>query len=80
MLRTLCDAIGLEFTPRMLNWPAGGCPEDGVWARHWYGAVHQSTGFAGPEGPLPDLHGDAAALCEAATPAYEMLRAHALRP
>ncbi len=55
MLKKLCNAIGLDFDPAMLSWPAGPRQEDGVWAAHWYGAVHQSTGFAGAEGPLPDV-------------------------
>jgi len=70
MLRKLCAALGLDFNERMLSWPAGGIPEDGVWAAHWYGAVHRSTGFAGPEGPLPKLDGAYAELAEAAMPYY----------
>ncbi|SLN57894.1 hypothetical protein ROJ8625_02904 [Roseivivax jejudonensis] len=75
MLRRLCAAIGLGFDPAMLSWPSGGHPQDGVWAPVWYGAVHRSTGFAGPEGPLPELDGAAARLAEDAMPAYEHLRA-----
>ena len=78
MLRRLCAEIGLEFDPAMLNWPAGPKPFDGVWAEHWYGAVHRSTGFAGEEGPMPDLSGKAAALAKAALPHYEQLSALAL--
>lgn len=77
-LENLCDTIGLKFDPNMLNWPAGGHESDGIWARHWYGAVHQSTGFAGAEGPLPDLKGSAAALCETAMPYYQKLKDIAL--
>jgi len=79
MLRALCDAIGLDWTPAMLHWPAGGHTDDGVWAPHWYGAVHRSTGFAGPEGELPKLEGDAAALLANAIPYYERLAALRLR-
>jgi len=79
MLRALCDAIGLDWTPAMLHWPAGGHGDDGVWAPHWYGAVHRSTGFAGPEGELPKLEGDAAALLANAIPYYERLAAFKLR-
>lgn len=79
-LRTLCDAIGLPFDPAMLSWPAGGHPSDGVWAQHWYGAVHRSTGFAGAEGPLPDLSPGLQSICEAAMPHYSRLKARALRP
>jgi Sulfotransferase domain len=78
MLRRLCGAIGLPYRAAMLRWPAGGRAEDGIWARHWYGAVHASSGFAGPEGDLPDLRGRYRALCDAALPAYEALRKTAL--
>jgi len=46
VLRQLCEHIGHEFSADMLHWPAVPRPEDGVWAPHWYHAVHQSTGFA----------------------------------
>ena len=75
MLRKLCAALGIAFTPLMLAWPAGPRPFDGVWAAHWYGAVHRSTGFAGTEGPLPRLQGQMAALAEAAMPDYARLSA-----
>ncbi len=78
MLRTLCAATGLPFDPAMLFWPPGGRPEDGAWAAHWYGAVHRSTGFAGPEGPLPELAGLDAKLEKAALPYYEELARCAL--
>ena len=73
MLRKLCAAIDLPFDPAMLRWPAGPRPEDGVWAPHWYGAIHQSTGFAGPEGDLPGLSGANAEVMAAALPYYEQL-------
>ncbi len=72
-LNRLCAAIGVPFTEKMLRWPAGGHPADGAWAKHWYGAVHRSTGFAGPEGPLPKLEGEYAALAKTATPHFERL-------
>jgi len=80
MLRALCAEIGLDFDPAMLHWPAGPRAEDGIWAAHWYGAVHRSTGFAGAEGPLPGLNGPAAALAEAALPYYEELAARRILP
>jgi hypothetical protein len=78
-LRRLCSEIGLPFDPAMLHWPAGPRAEDGIWAKHWYGAVHKSTGFAGPEGDLPELEGRLNDLREAALPYYEKLRVLALR-
>jgi len=75
MLQGLCNAIGLPFDPAMLSWDAGPRAGDGVWAKHWYGAVHQSTGFAGVEGPLPQLSGENAALLQKALPIYKKMHA-----
>lgn len=74
-LESLCEIIGLDFDDAMLAWPSGPRDFDGVWAAHWYGAVHRSTGFAGPEGPVPILQGRAADLLAEALPHYEKLRA-----
>jgi hypothetical protein len=78
MLNRLCAALGLPFDPAMLSWPKGGHRSDGVWASHWYGAVHASTGFAPAEGPLPALSGAAAELAKQALPHYEALSAKKL--
>ncbi|MEM1430121.1 MAG: HAD family hydrolase [Pseudomonadota bacterium] len=80
MLLALCARIGLSFDRRMLTWPTGGHADDGVWAAHWYGAVHASTGFAGPEGALPDLPAALQPISAAALPHYERLKALALKP
>lgn len=78
MLAVLCAALGIPFTASMLRWPAGGHASDGVWAAHWYGAVHRSTGFEEPEGPLPELAGSAARLVAAALPHYDRLAGYRL--
>ncbi len=78
MLTALCDHLGLPFDPAMLSWPKGGHPDDGIWAAHWYDAVHRSTGFAGPEGPLPELPDGLQATLMTALPAYEQMKAHAI--
>lgn len=75
MLTRLCAALDLPFDPAMLSWPAGGHPSDGVWAPHWYGAVHASTGFAPAEGPPPVLTGAAGDLVAQALPHYHRLEA-----
>ena len=72
-LARLCAALGSPFTEAMLRWPAGAKPFDGVWAPHWYNAVHASTGFDEPEGPLPELDAGGRALCDQALPHYERL-------
>jgi len=45
-LRLLCRAVEVEFDLAMLSWPPGLRASDGVWAKHWYHEVAQSTGFA----------------------------------
>lgn len=77
-LAGLCAALGIAYTDRMLRWPAGPKPYDGVWAPHWYNAVHLSTGFEDPEGALPDLSASYARLVDQALPHYERLAAFKL--
>ncbi|WP_116132878.1 HAD family hydrolase [Tropicimonas sp. IMCC34043] len=79
MLRRLCDAILLPFDAAMLSWPKGPKPEDGAWAPHWYNAAWASTGFAGPEGPLPEVPEHLQPVLKAAMPVYEALAAAKLR-
>lgn len=77
-LMGLCQALGVPFQGSMLHWAAGPKPYDGVWAPHWYGAVHRSTGFEEPEGALPELSGMFGDLLEQALPYYTKLRAFLL--
>ncbi|PUB17163.1 hypothetical protein DFP92_102173 [Yoonia sediminilitoris] len=78
MLRKLCAQIDLPYDPAMLHWPAGRRDADGVWAAHWYDAVHKSTGFAGAEGPLPELSGRDADLLAETLPYYEQMAKSAI--
>jgi len=74
-LEQLCDRLGLPFSSKMLRWPPGGHPNDGVWAPVWYGAVWNSSGFAGREGPLPEVPEHLHPVLEAAMPYYETMKA-----
>ena len=78
VLSTLCEHIGLIFTPTMLSWEAGPRPEDGVWAPYWYDAVHRSTGFAPyrAKGQFPER---LEAVLEECAPWYERLLEYAIR-
>jgi len=73
-LEQLCGAVGIPYSPKMLSWPKGGHKDDGVWAAHWYGAVWNSTGFAGAEGPLPEVPEGLQPVLEAAMPFYEQMK------
>jgi hypothetical protein len=78
VLRQLCKHVGLPFQDAMLHWPAGPLAEDGIWAGHWYHAVHRSTGFA-PFRSKPGFPSELEPLLAACKPWYEKLFAHALR-
>jgi len=80
MLRALCSALGLPFTPAMLSWPPGPRETDGVWGPHWYEHVWRSTGFgqvSQRSRPLPPHLAELARRCR---PFDERLRAYRLRP
>ena len=78
MLKRLCKALLIPFSAGMLHWAAGGNAADGVWAPHWYAAVHRSTGFDAAEGALPTLPPASAALAEKALPFYDHLARYRL--
>jgi hypothetical protein len=80
MLRALCSALEVEFSPRMLSWPPGPRTTDGVWARHWYERVERSTGFESQAADEPMvLAGHLAAIERECRPLYAKLREHRLR-
>lgn len=72
-LSRLCSALEIPFAEGMLRWEAGPKPFDGVWAPHWYNAVHASTGIDEPEGALPRVAAEYAPLVEQALPFYQRL-------
>jgi len=74
-LRTLCAYLQVEFSDRMLHWPAGRRASDGVWARYWYSGVEASTGFEPWRPREIRLDGQAARVAEACLPHYRRLRA-----
>jgi hypothetical protein len=77
-LKALCAGCGIDFTPRMLSWPAGPRATDGIWAPHWYDAVWKSTGFEPWRPREVRLGADAQRVADACRPAYERLLAHAM--
>tara|TARA_R110002167_G_scaffold27509_2_gene93495 strand:+ start:3807 stop:4538 length:732 start_codon:yes stop_codon:yes gene_type:complete len=77
-LRSLCTALGLEFSQNMLSWPAGRRVSDGVWATHWYDSVINSTGFAPPEQTEPDVPDMHRSIVDAAMPIYAHMKQYAV--
>ena len=79
MLGAFCRKLGIPFTERMLHWPAGLRPSDGVWAPHWYAAVERSTGFEPYEPRRPELTDFQRALAETCRPHYAALARYRLQ-
>jgi hypothetical protein len=78
MLRRWCVAVGVDFTPAMLYWPAGPRTTDGVWAKHWYSEVERSTTFRPYQPKTEPLPERLRPLYEQCLPYYERLYAHRL--
>ena len=78
VLQQLCRQIDVPFTSNMLEWDAGPRAEDGVWAPHWYHAVHQSTGFA-PYQAKTGFPQHLNELLDECKPWYDRLYARAIR-
>ena len=75
-LRELCARLGIAFTARMLHWPAGARPSDGIWAPYWYDAVVRSTGFEPYRERDRHVPPELSPLIDKVMPAYEALFAH----
>ena len=45
ILSQWCSSIGLEFDSSMLQWKKGNHPQDGIWWKHWYDNVINTTHF-----------------------------------
>jgi Sulfotransferase domain len=76
-LERLCNALGVSYTPAMLQWPPGRRATDGVWAPAWYQSVENSVGFVKPETKVATaLPPYLRRLADQARPYYEALKLH----
>ena len=73
MLPKLCHALHIPYDSAMLSWQSGPKQCDGIWAKHWYDAVWESTEFAeyrAREGELSSAH---QAIYDEVRPIYDEL-------
>ena len=78
VLGRLCDRLGVEFSEAMLRWPPGRRETDGIWAKHWYDQVEQSTGFRPYRPKTTKLPERLESLLEQCREPYEALWRHRL--
>lgn len=78
VIATLCQKLGLDYCADTLKWSAGPIDQDGIWAKHWYHAVHKSTGFQeySEKTGFPDR---LRPLLDECRPYYEKLHDHAIK-
>lgn len=79
IIRKLCQLLEINFDINMLSWKAGGIKEDGVWAKHWYKNVHQSTGFSKQPTSDRQLPAHCEELYKEAKPYYDMLYSKSIK-
>jgi hypothetical protein len=79
VLAKLCKCCELVFEQRMLHWPPGPKPYDGIWAKYWYTNVHGSTGFTKQKTSSRDLPHHLKVLCNEALSFYEKLLPFSLK-
>jgi len=81
-LRKICKFCAIPWRSEMMNWPAGGRKEDGVWAKYWYQKVHASTGWmvpnSNPASRTAELPVSMHSLVDLCMPMYERLKAQSL--
>lgn len=76
----LCAAVGVEFSEKMLAWPAGPRETDGVWSKYWYDAVERSTGFEPLQPRSRSVPQELEPLLAECLPNYEELSQYRLVP
>jgi hypothetical protein len=77
-LKKLCGLLNIPFSEKMLRWKKGGIPEDGIWAKHWYGNVQNSEGFAVQKSSSQPFPKHLEPLLKDALPYYETLKGNIL--
>lgn len=79
VLQQLCNKLDISFEENMLEWEAGPISEDGIWAKHWYHAVHKSTGFKPYEPKEENVPGHLQPLLEECREYYKKLYKYAIK-
>lgn len=79
VLTLVCESLDIPYDDAMLKWSAGPRVEDGVWAKHWYQNVHQSTGWEKQRKKDRILPEHLISLCEEANEYYEKMFEHSIK-
>ena len=80
MMAALCRRLEIPFEEAMLSWPAGARESDGVWAKYWYHAVEESTGFQAYRAKQETVPPEMAPILADCQKYYAELYSHRLKP
>ena len=72
-LKQLCEALNIDYDPKMLQWDKGPKNIDGIWAKYWYSSVHNTTGFSKPKNRYIKLSSDNELVYEEALKLYQLI-------
>ena len=73
VLSKFCEIVGLDWDEKMLSWSTGLKDYDGVWAKHWYPSVLNSTSFKPESKKQINLSDNEKTIVDRAMPIYEEL-------
>ena len=79
ILNKLCNILEISFDQKMLRWKKGERKEDGIWAKHWYANIHNSTGFLPYTEKEIKLSGSNVTLAKKCRPYYKFLTAKSIQ-
>ena len=54
-LKKLCQNLNIDFSTKMLKWPKGKTNDFGIWYKHWYHDIINSTEFAITKNIIKDV-------------------------
>ena len=54
-LKKLCQNLNIDFSTKMLKWPKGKTNNFGIWYKHWYHDIINSTEFAITKNIIKDV-------------------------
>ncbi|PVW14241.1 sulfotransferase-like domain-containing protein [Marixanthomonas spongiae] len=78
-LKKICHVLNVPYTSKMISWPKGGIPEDGIWAPYWYKNVHNSEGFQKQKRTQTELPNHLKSVLKEAMPYYNTLKKHIIK-
>jgi hypothetical protein len=79
VLTELCARLDIPFSEEMLAWKPGAIEADGIWAKHWYKNVHNSSGFSIQKTSDRELPVSCEPLYKESLPYYKELFSNAIK-